>query len=130
MTPISPREEERRCQTDRPRCDPVNLPKHQPHILGKEVTETSAIGVPVQQGLQPYPYILANYLMTNRARWAPTESTVCGWTCLHYAAREGRGMGPGQLCGACGPPSWPAGSRGPRVGSVNTSAVMSIHTLA
>ena len=94
------------------------------------MTETAAIGVPVQQGLQPYHYILANYLMTNRARWDPTESTVCGWTCPHYAAREGRGMGPGQLEGPQAPHSWPAGSRGTRVGSVNTSAVMSIHTLA
>ena len=47
-----------------------------------------------------------------------------------YAALGGRGMGPGQLEGLQAPHSRSAGSRGTRVGSVNTSAVLSIHTLA
>jgi hypothetical protein len=60
------------------------------------VTETAAIGVPVQQGLQPYYYILAKYLMTNRATWDPVNRLCVQTNMPRYAAQGGRGMGPGQ----------------------------------
>ena len=47
-----------------------------------------------------------------------------------HAPLGGRGMGPGQLEGLQAMHSRTAGSRGTRVGSANTSAVMSIYTHA
>jgi hypothetical protein len=90
--------------------------------------DTSALGLTEDENPR-FPDEKVGVLPQWGGPWPPS-ARVCAYTYAATPPWEAEGMGPVQLGGPQAQHSRSAGSRGTRVGSVNTSAVMSILTLA